>query len=86
MLLDENRAIKSKDNNYATFTFLKIHGLISVIMVKYKKSFKTILIKYEDLEKDSENIFKNLIQFVNKLLNNNQGIDYQKFNKALFNN
>ncbi len=82
MLLDENRAIKSKDNNYATFTFLsswsnhfKSWSDIS--------SFKTILIKYEDLEKNNENIFINLIQFVNNLLNNNEGIDYQKFNKAL---
>jgi len=82
MLLDKNRAIKSKDNNYATFTFL------SSWSNHYKswsniRSFNTILIKYEDLEKNNENIFKNLIHFVNKLLNNNQGIDYQKFSKAL---
>mgnify|MGYP001164076114 FL=1 len=82
MLLDENRAIKSRDNNYATFTFLSSWSNHFKSWSNIR-SFKTILIRYEDLEKNSENIFKNLIQFVNKLLNNNQGIDYQKFSKAL---
>tara|TARA_B100001540_G_C15735982_1_gene609907 strand:- start:123 stop:956 length:834 start_codon:yes stop_codon:yes gene_type:complete len=82
MLLDENRGIKSKDNNYATYTFLSSWSNHFKSWSNIK-SFKTILIKYEDLEKNNQNIFKKLIQFVNSLLNNNQGIDYQKFNNAL---
>ena len=81
MLLDENRGIKSKDNNY-TYTFLSSWSNHFKSWSNIK-SFKTILIKYEDLEKNNQNIFKKLIQFVNSLLNNNQGIDYQKFNNAL---
>ena len=82
MLVDENRGIKSKDNNYATYTFLSswsnhVKSWLNI------KSFKTILIKYEDLENNSENIFKNLIKYVNSLLHINEGIDYQKFNNAL---
>ena len=82
MILDENRGIKSNDNNYATYTFLSSWS-------KHFKSwntiqsFKTILIRYEDLKDNNEKIFSNLIKFINILLNNNEGIDYQKFNKAL---
>ena len=82
MMCDENRGIKSEDNNYATYSFL------STWSNHFKswsniKSFKTILIKYEDLENNSEKILINLVKFTNDLLNNNQGIDHQKFNRAL---
>ena len=82
MLLDKNRGIKSKDNNYATYTFLSSWSNHFKSWANIN-NFKTILIKYEDLENNNINIFKNLIMFVNSLLNNNQGIDYQKLNKAL---
>ena len=82
MLIDENRGIKSADNNFATYAFL------STWANHYKswsniKSFKTCLIKYEDLEKNSEKVLINLVKFINNLLNNNQGIDYQKLNRAI---
>jgi len=82
MLFDENRGIKSKDNNFATYTFLSswANHLKSWTNIK---SFKTMLIKYEDLQNNNEKIFVDLIKFINNLLNNNQGIDYQKFKKAL---
>ena len=82
MLCDQNRGIKSEDNNYATYSFLSTwsNHLKSWSNIK---SFKTILIKYEDLENNSEKNLSNLVKFINDLLKNNQGIDHQKFNKAL---
>ena len=82
MLLDENRGIKSEDNNFATYSFLSSwsNHLNSWSNIK---SFRTIIIKYEDLENNNEKILSNLIKFINNLLNNNQGIDYQKFKIAL---
>tara|TARA_B100002052_G_C15866457_1_gene592563 strand:+ start:1331 stop:2164 length:834 start_codon:yes stop_codon:yes gene_type:complete len=82
MLLDGKRGIKSKDGNFATYTFL------SSWSNHYKswsniESFRTILIKYEDLKDNKEKVFTDLIKFINNLLNQNRGIDYQKFNKAL---
>ena len=82
MILDENRAIKSKDNNYATFSFLSSWSN-HYNSWRNIKSFRTILIRYEDLSNNNESIFKNLIKFINNLLNNNQGLDHQKFNRAL---
>ena len=82
MLCDQNRGIKSEDNNYATYSFLSTwsNHLKSWSNIK---SFKTFLIKYEDLENNSEKVLSDLIKFTNNLLKNNQGIDYQKFNKAI---
>ena len=82
MLLDENRGIKSDDNNFATYSFLSSwsNHLNSWSNIK---SFRTIIIKYEDLENNSEKILTDLIRFINNLLNNNKGVDYQKFKKAI---
>ena len=82
MLFDENRGIKSKDNNFSTYTFLSSWSNHFKSWTNIK-SFKTMLIKYEDLQNNNEKVFSNLIKFINNLLNNNQGIDYQKFKKAL---
>tara|TARA_B100002051_G_C16599468_1_gene567191 strand:- start:168 stop:1001 length:834 start_codon:yes stop_codon:yes gene_type:complete len=82
MLFDESRGIKSKDNNFATYTFLSSWANHFKSWTNIK-SFKTMLIKYEDLQNNNEKIFVDLIKFINNLLNNNQGIDYQKFKKAL---
>ena len=81
MLFDQNRGIKSEDNNFATYSFL------SSWANHYKswsniKSFKTLLIRYEDLEKNVEEVFTILIKFINMLLNI-KGIDHQKLNKAI---
>ncbi len=82
MILDRNRGIKSDDNNFATYTFLSSWSN-HLKSWKNTTSFKTLFIKYEDLQNNNKEVFSNLIKFINNLLNNNLGIDYQKFNKAL---
>ena len=74
MLLDENRGIKSDDNNFATYSFLSSwsNHLNSWSNIK---SFRTIIIKYEDLENNSEKILTDLIRFINNLLNKYQNIN-----------
>ena len=56
MLMDENRGIKSKDNNFATYTFLSSWSNHFKSWSNIK-SFRTILIKYEDLQNNSEKVF-----------------------------
>ena len=82
MLFDQNMGIKSEDRNYASYSFLSTWAN-HVQSWSNIKNFKTILLKYEDLEDNQNKIFQNLIHFINTLLNNNKGIDYQKFEKAL---
>ena len=82
MLFDQNRGIKSEDSNYASYSFLSTWAN-HVKSWSNIKSFKTIFLKYEDLKDDQNKILQNLIHFINTLLNNNKGIDFQKFEKAL---
>ena len=82
MLFDENRGIKSSDGNLATYSFLS-SWCNHFNSWNNLKTIKSILIKYEDLEKSNEEIFSNLIRYINNLIGSNEGIDHQKFIKAL---
>ncbi len=45
--------------------------------------FKTIVIRYEDLEENCENVFRDLIYFINGLLRTNDNIDEKKFQNSM---
>ena len=79
-LLDENATLleKSGDGDYSNFTFL---GSWSSHYKSWKnsKDFKTLFIKYEDLEDNKYDTFKKIIQFINNLKKNNQSINEKKF-------
>ena len=47
------------------------------------KVFKKFIIKYEDLENNTEQVFNNLILFLNSLIRNGQGIDKSKLQNAI---
>ena len=82
MLFDEDRGIKSSDGNLATYSFLS-SWCNHYNSWNNLKTINSILIKYEDLEKSNEEIFSNLIRYINNLIGSNEGIDHQKFIKAL---
>ena len=82
MLFDEDRGIKSSDGNLSTYSFLS-SWCNHFNSWNNLKTIKSILIKYEDLEKSNEEIFSNLIRYINNLIGSNEGIDHQKFIKAL---
>ena len=50
---------------------------------KQKKSNKYLLIKYEDLVTDTNEVFHNVLQFIGNLMNKNIKIDYNKFDNAI---
>ncbi len=82
MIFDKNRGIKSADNNYATYSFLSSWSN-HVKSWSNINNFRTMIIKYEELEDNYEKLLVDLIKFINVLLKNNEGIDYQKFKRAL---
>ena len=47
------------------------------------KVFKKFVIKYEDLENNTEEVFNRLILFLNSLIRNEQAIDKNKFHNAI---
>ena len=82
---DDQRAIYSKVNNrYLGFQFLMSWSLNQKSWIENKK-FPVLLIKYEDLVGETFFVFKNIIQFVNKLINNKQAFNKDKAVNAIKN-
>ncbi len=78
-IMDENASLleKSLNNDYSNFTFL---GSWSTHYKSWKNTteFKTLFIKYEDLENNKYDTFKNVINFINSIKRNKLEIDEKK--------
>ena len=78
-IMDENASLleKSLNNDHSNFTFL---GSWSNHYKSWKNTseFKTLFIKYEDLEDNKYDTFKSVINFINKIKRNKLEIDEKK--------
>ena len=83
-MTDNNSALSQKtpDGNYGNFTFL---GKWSNHYKSWKNNFefKTLFIRYEDLQKNTTNEFKKIINFIEELTEKNKSIDEKKFKKSI---
>ncbi len=79
-MIDEESSLleKSHEMDHSNFTYLNSWSN-HYKSWKNNSSFKVLFIKYEDLQKDKENIFKNVILFINKLTKRDLKIDDNKF-------
>ena len=79
-LTNENASLleKPKDNDHSNFTFL---GSWSNHYKSWKnsKDFKTLFIKYEDLQNNKYDTFRRIIQFINDLKGDQSSINEKKF-------
>ena len=78
-LIDENATLleKSRDGDYSNFIFL---GLVKPLQIwKNSKDFRTLFIKYEDLEDNKYETFKKIIEFVDDLKKNKSHLNEKKF-------
>ena len=78
-IMDENASLleKSLNNDHSNFTFL---GSWSNHYKSWKntKEFKTLFIKYEDLEDNKYETFKKVVDFVNRIKSKELKIDEKK--------
>ena len=83
-MMDENSSLleKSHDNDFSNFTYLNSWSN-HYSSWKSSSDFKTLFIKYEDLEKNRTEIFKKIIFFVNEITENNQKIDEKKLSNSI---
>ncbi len=83
-LTDENATLleKSSDNDHSNFTYL---GSWSSHYKSWKntKDFKTLFIRYEDLENDKFNTFLRIVNFINKLKKSNFAVNQKKLVNAI---
>ncbi len=73
---------KKNINNFANFTFLSSWSE-HYKSWKNNKQFKNFFLKYEDLEKNPIEKFKEIILFINKILNKSEKIDIVKVKKII---
>ena len=83
-LTDENATLleKSSDNDHSNFTYL---GSWSSHYKSWKntKDFKTLFIRYEDLENNKFNTFLRIVNFINKLKKSNFVVNQKKLVNAI---
>ena len=73
---------KKNINNFANFTFLSSWSE-HYKSWKNNKQFKNFFLKYEDLEKNPIETFKEIILFINKILKKDNVIDMDKVKKIV---
>ncbi len=83
-LIDENATLleKSRNNDYSNFTFL---GSWSSHYKSWKesKNFRTLFIRFEDLEDNKYDTFRKIIQFINDLKKEKISINEKKFTNSI---
>ena len=70
------------DVGFSDFQFISSWSL-NYKSWKVQKKVPTKFIRYEDLSEKTFSLFKEIIQFINKITNNNEKIDLSKLKKAL---
>ena len=83
-MTDKNSSLieKTADGDYSSFTYVNTWSN-HYKSWKDNKEFKTLFIKYEDLESKKEETFLNIINFINNLKNNSEKIDKKKFENSI---
>tara|TARA_B100000886_G_scaffold30552_1_gene19177 strand:- start:1219 stop:2058 length:840 start_codon:yes stop_codon:yes gene_type:complete len=76
-LRDEN-----SDEDYSSYSFISSWSN-NYNSWKLSKNINTLFVKYEDLERETEKSFLRIIDFVNKNIQNNEGINEKKFRSAV---
>ena len=79
-MVDENSSLleTSHELDHSNFTFLNSWSN-HYKSWKNNKKFKTLFIKYEDLEKDKENVFEKVVTFINNLNGKDTNLNEKKF-------
>ena len=75
-MLDKNSSLleESHDKDFSNFTYLNSWS-DHYNSWKNSSDFKTLFIKYEDLEKNKKEIFIKMINFINEITKNNEKIN-----------
>ena len=83
-MIDENSSLieKTAYGDHSSFTYINTWSN-HYKSWKNNKEFKTLFIKYEDLENKKEETFLTIINFLNNVNNNSEKIDDKKFKNSI---
>jgi len=82
MITDKTRSLMSNNGSHASFTYISSWAENYLSWFK-NNQFRRLFIKYEDLIKNKYETFRDIIVFTNTLMNNVEGINKSKLQKAI---
>ncbi len=82
-MLDKNRAIVSKENNRYTGFQPLFSWEFNVNSWVNNKLFPVLVVRYEDLQKETFVTFKNIIDFINKITQSKKSLDNKKIKNCI---
>ena len=81
-IMDNDRDIHDDDKDFSSYAYLGNWGKHYESWSKTNK-YRKLIINYEDLKNNKLNIFRDVIIFVNTLLNRTERVDIKKLEKAI---
>ena len=82
-MTDIHRGTRSNiENDYSAYSYLSTWANHYKSWAK-SKNFRKIIVKYEDLETDKYETFRDIIVFTNTIMNNSEGVNKAKLEKAI---
>ena len=81
-IMDNDRDIHDDDKDFSSYAYLGNWGKHYESWSKTNK-YRKLIINYEDLKHNKHNIFRDVIIFVNTLLNKTERVDIKKLEKAI---
>ncbi len=81
-ITDDNRDIHHDDYNFASYAYLSSWSKHYISWCKAKK-YRKFLIKYEELQSNQYETFRDLIVFINTLLNRTERVNKEKLKRAI---
>ena len=81
-IMDNNRDIHDDEKDFSSYAYLGNWGKHYESWSKTNK-YRKLIINYEDLKNNKHNIFRDVIIFVNTLLNRTERIDLKKLENAI---
>ena len=82
-MMDDNKYVWGFDNNYSKSQIITSWKINYLSWIEKNERLKTILIKYEDLIEDPKKPFEKIINFINKITNQSENINYKKLDNAI---
>ena len=81
-ITDDNRDIHQDENDFAAYSFLSSWAKHYTSWSTTKK-YRKLLIKYEELKDNKYEIFRDIIVYVNTLLNRTERVNKEKLKRAI---
>ena len=82
MITDKTRSLMSNNGSHASFTYVSSWAENFLSWFK-NNQFRRLFIKYEDLIRNKYETFRDIIVFTNTLMNNVEGVNKSKLQKAI---